>query len=193
MSNYKVWYVQILTIMVCMGCATTTSRTAGPLKAEVGKDLDLSKYDIATFEDFAVNQKKDIDPSVGHDFATRIYERVKYDFGDLFTEVRQGECQKEDGEVSISGYIRVYQPGNRFARFMLIGAGAASFQAELHIKDAKTDELLLSAPIHELWAWGGLLGGSKDIEDMVNESAARSANTIARAKGWNPDSTKDNE
>ena len=69
---------------------------------------------------------------------------------------------------------------------MLIGLGAASFEAELVLKDAATQRNLLTAPLDKLWAWGGMMGAAKDIDRMMAESAAAVANTIARAKGWIP-------
>jgi hypothetical protein len=63
---------------------------------------------------------------------------------------------------------------------------AASFKGDLILKDAADNRVLFSAPFDKLWAWGGYLGASRGIEDMVTESAASVAATVARAKGWQP-------
>jgi hypothetical protein len=67
---------------------------------------------------------------------------------------------------------------------MLIGLGAANFDGRIIISDANSDEALLKAPISKFWAWGGLLGMSKDMDDMIEEAAASTAKTIALKAGW---------
>jgi hypothetical protein len=69
---------------------------------------------------------------------------------------------------------------------MLIGTGVAIFDADLILRDGATQQDLLRAPMSKLWAWGGLLGASKGIEDMTEESAASAAKTVAVHKGWRP-------
>jgi hypothetical protein len=45
--------------------------------------------------------------------------------------------------------------------------------------------VLLNAPFDKLWAWGGIIGASKGMDDMVAETSASVAATVAHAKGWN--------
>ncbi len=85
-----------------------------------------------------------------------------------------GAPLKTGNELIVTGTIRSYEPGSRFGRAMLIGLGAASFNGDLILKDGTTDTILLSAPFDKLWAWGGILGASKGIEDMVSESCCGS-------------------
>jgi hypothetical protein len=172
------------------GCTTAdptkSSTHAEPLKANEGAKIDLTKYQIATVVPFSVAQGKDIDPSVGAKFASDIAVRLQYDFGSLFQEVRQAAPLNQPNELVVCGTITAYKPGDKFARAMLIGLGAASFKGELTLKDAASQQIILDAPFDKLWAWGGWLGATKDIEDMKSEAAASVAGTIARAKGWQP-------
>jgi hypothetical protein len=179
-----------LLAFVFSGCTTTdptkSSTHAEPLKANEDAKIDLTKYQIATVVPFSVAQGKDIDPSVGAKFASDIAVRLQYDFGSLFQEVRQAAPLNQTNELVVGGTITAYKPGDKFARAMLIGLGAASFKGELTLKDATGKQIVLDAPFDKLWAWGGWLGATKDIEDMESEAAASVAGTIARSKGWQP-------
>ena len=75
--------------------------------------------------------------------------------------------------------------GSKVARFILIGLGPASLEGKIKVVDA-ANATLLDAPFDKLWAWGGIAGASKGIEDMQVEVAASIANTVAQAKGWTP-------
>ena len=126
------------------------------------------------------------DVSVGAKLAQDICDRLKYDYGDLFAEVRQGLPLGKPDEIIVTGSITKYAPGSRFARFMLIGLGPASLEGELVVKDANNQKLLMKAPFNKLWAWGGAAGASEGIEEMMTEVAASAASTIAHARGWEP-------
>jgi hypothetical protein len=173
------------------GCASTQSSTAKPLRvsSSSGPDLNLRDYNVVTIVPFEVISQKVKDPAIGTKFAADIGARLKNDFGYLFEEVRMDSARGVARELLVTGTIKRHEPGSMFGRAMLIGVGAASFEAELVLKDSATQRNLLTAPIDKLWAWGGLAGVSKDIDRMMAESAAAAANTIARAKGWVP-STK---
>lgn len=170
------------------GCATTSSTRAHVLKPTTGSSVDLSKYQTATVMPFEPAADKKIDASIGARFADGVFTRLQGDFGPIFKEVRKGPPLAKEDEVIVTGTIRAYQPGSRFGRAMLIGLGAASFKGDLILKDGADNRVLFSAPFDKLWAWGGILGMSKGIEDMVSESEAAVAATVAQAKGWKPSS-----
>lgn len=179
-----------LSALITSGCATSnpavSSTHAQPLQSKNGAKVDLTKYRIATVVPFSIPQNKDIDPSIGAKFANDIAIRLQYDFGNLFDQVREGTPLNQTNELIIGGIITTYEPGDKFERAMLIGLGAASFKGELDLKDATGNETIFAAPFDKLWAWGGFLGMSKDINDMQTETEASIADTIARAKGWQP-------
>ena len=168
-------------------CSTTSSSKAKPLKAANVGDVDLKKYQVATVAPFGVPPDGKVDASVGAKFAEDVAVRIQKDFGPLFNQVRKESPLCREDEVIVSGTIRTYRPGSRFARGMLIGLGSASFKGDLILKNGKDQRVLLTAPFDKLWAWGGILGMSKGIEDMTAEAAAAVARTVAHAKGWQPD------
>lgn len=177
-------------LMGAIGCSTTdpakTSTKASPLRAKAGQQLDLSKYRTVSVVPFTTTGAKDTDASVGVKFSDNIALRLRSDFGGIFDEVRTGNPKGVAGELVVAGAIKKYNPGSKFGRAMLAGVGAAKFEGELVLTDASENRVLLTMPFDKLWAWGGFLGMSKDIEDMVTEAEASIANTIARAKGWSP-------
>lgn len=172
------------------GCATASSTQATALKPAIGAGVDLSKYEIATVLPFETAADKEINPVIGADFSEGVGARLYEDFGQLFKEVRKGPPLGKENELIVTGIIRSYRPGDRSARFMLIGLGAATFKGDLILKDGADGHVLFSAPFDKLWAWGGTLGASKGIEEMVSESEASVATTIAQARGWKPASTQ---
>jgi hypothetical protein len=97
-----------------------------------------------------------------------------------------GEPSGDKDELIVNGIIQKYRAGSRRTRLFFPGFGSSSFEGELILLDGSSKEQLLRAPFDKLWGWGGMLGASKDIRDMVDEVAASVASTVARAKGWNP-------
>jgi hypothetical protein len=185
--------IVLLTLVLALigaGCNTssTVSTKAKILKPKVGANVDLSKYQIATVQPFvqAEGIKKPIEPSVGINFADGVASRLQSDFGPIFSEVRKGNAFGNADELIVTGVIREYTPGDKFARAMCAGLGAAGFKGDLILKDGATNSILFSAPFDKLWAWGGMMGASKGIEEMVTESQAAVATTVAQAKGWKP-------
>ena len=168
------------------GCTTTQSTKARPLKAVYGADADLRPYHVATVQRFEVLEPSLEHPDPGVMLSDRIAQRLANDFGQLFQQVRTGAPLLQDNELLISGRVTKFKPGSRLGRAFGPGITPASFEAELILKDAQSGQPILIAPIDKLWAWGGGLGAAKGIEDMIEESAAAAANTIARAKGWQP-------
>lgn len=183
-DNVRTGLLALVLIAAATGCSTTSSTKANVLKTSVDAGVDLSGYQIATVMPFEPAADKEIDASVGIKFADGVLVRLQGDFGPIFGEVRKGPPLNRADELIVTGTIRAYKPGSRFGRAMLIGVGAASFKGDLVLKDAVDGRVLLTAPFDKLWAWGGILGATKGIEDMVAESEAAVATTIAQARGW---------
>jgi hypothetical protein len=171
--------------MLATACASQRSVTANPLKATIGQQVDLTKYQTATVVPFTQPSNCKY-PYAGQEFAADIARRLRTDFGPLFKEVRTTTPAGQPDELIVTGNIKNYEPGSRAQRMMLIGTGVASFNADLVLRDAASQQDLLDAPINKLWAWGGILGASKGIEDMTAESAAAAAKTVAVHKHWQP-------
>jgi len=185
----KVIQIELLAFMLAImgtGCSSSVSTKAHTLKPELAGSVDLSKYQTATVLPFQVAEGKNINNSIGIDFSDDIVYRLQNDFGPLFKEVRKAPALGREDELVVTGTIREYKPGSQLGRAMMAGVGAAHFKGDLILKDGSDNRVLFSAPFDKLWAWGGILGMSKEIEDMVTESEATVAKTIAQAKGWKP-------
>lgn len=178
--------VLVIGCSILTGCSSSSSVKAQPLKIENQIVTDLSQYTVATFVPFEAKPKngKSVDGSIGASFGDGLCKRIKFDYGNLFDEVRYDHPLGQDNEMIITGEINEYEGGNRFARGMLIGLGAASFKGRIKAIDGKTNNILFEAPFEKLWAWGGYMGMSKGIEEMVNEASASAAITIASCKNW---------
>jgi hypothetical protein len=165
------------------GCATQQSIRAKPLPPALGKVEDLSSYQTATVLPFSLPSNCKY-PGAGSQFSANLANRLQRDFGPLFKEVRTSPALGQPDELIVTGNFKTYEPGSRQARMMCIGCGVASLKGNLVLRDGATQRELLIAPIDKLWAWGGILGGAKGIEEMTEESAASAAVTVAIHKGW---------
>ncbi|MGD0651858.1 MAG: hypothetical protein ABSA97_12090 [Verrucomicrobiia bacterium] len=156
----------------------------------------MKRYDVVRVTPFVPAPGSDISRSVGELFARNIFYRLKNDFGGLFKEVVYGNTypsaagdggQSVTNELVISGTVLKYHPGSRLGRRWLgLPMFFSDFTAEVVLRDGTTGETLLSAPLGSFWAWAGLLGEVKGIEDHMEDCAASIANTVARLKGWKP-------
>ena len=171
--------------LVAGGCTTTHSTRAKSLKtgdAPATAMADCQHLTIASFE-MPARAK---DPLVGEQFAQGIQARLAGDFGPLFESVEvAAQARGLPHECLVRGAITKYKPGSRVARAILIGLGSASLEGSVTVTDAASGSVLLTAPFDKLWAWGGIIGASKGMKDMVAETSASVAATLAHAKGWN--------
>lgn len=171
------------------GCASKSSVKAKSLKTNAAATA-LEDCANITVIAFTVPARK-VDASVGVEFARGVETRLSNDYGPIFASVEMAPAARGlDHECLIAGAITKYKPGSRVARFILIGLGAASLEGNVSVTDAATGNSLLSAPFDKLWAWGGIAGASKGMDDMVKEATASVASTVAHAKGWNRDNAK---
>ena len=197
MNLKKIVLVNLLATVIVMGgmgCSTTSSSKASPLTPTTGAGVDLSKYTVVTVLPFEGNSEKVKDPAVGTRLAKDIAQRLGHAYGTLFSEVHEGQPIGKPGELIVTGVVNNYVPGDRIARnsFGVIGAmvGAAQFSGELILKDGNNGPVLLTAPFDRLQSMPLIFTDmTRSIENIEVEVAAAAANTIARAKGWNPPTT----
>jgi hypothetical protein len=174
------------------GCASTRSTKARPLIEAKTTQKTLADCQHITVAPFGVPPRGKADASTGAKFANDVRARLRLDYGPIFASVEGGSAARGlEGECLVGGEITKYKPGSRIARAILIGLGPASLEGSVKVTDAASGQSLLSAPFDKLWAWGGIVGAMKGIEEMSDEAAASVANTLARAKGWEePPATK---
>jgi hypothetical protein len=179
--------IALLTIFAA-GCATSSSVKAKPLALQ-SPTVNLARYDRAVIQPFAFPGRTMDERNAGQVFANSLERRLQNDFGQLFREVRQGEPTGASDEVVITGRIDEYKPGSRAGRLFIPWGPRAALKGELIARDSATGEQLMVAPFDKLWGFAGGLGAAKDIDDLVAETTAAAANTIARARGWQPSQT----
>jgi hypothetical protein len=174
-------------IAVLPGCTTTQSVRAKALKPTVATTAQgMAGCQHLTVLPFAMTTKKSVDASVGSALAQDVGRRLGSDFGPLFTSVEYAPAARGmAGECVLRGEISKYRKGSKVARFIVMGLGSASLEGKVSVVDG-AGATLLDAPFDKLWAWGGIAGASKGIEDMGEEVAASIASTVAQAKGWTP-------
>jgi hypothetical protein len=170
------------------GCASTSSTQAKALKGATSARSDsLSDCQNITVLPFAAPAGKRVDATAGEDLARDVERRLSNDFGKLFQSVEYADAARNvDHECVVKGEITKWKKGSRVARAILIGLGPASLEGHVTVVDGAGGASLLDAPFDKLWAWGGVIGASKGIEEMTDEAAASIAATLAHAKGWNP-------
>ena len=187
LSNNLILATALLSATVLTGCASSSSTKAKGLKATTSGVTSLSDCENITVFAFGVPAKGKADASTGINFAHDIENRLVADFGPIFKSVAFGDkARGMEKECLVTGDITKYKPGSRVARAILIGLGAASLEGNVKVVDANSQKELLNAPFSKLWAWGGIVGASKGIDDMVKEASASVAATLAKAKGWTP-------
>jgi hypothetical protein len=181
----------VIAIAGLSGCVTNSSTKARPLTGADTAQKTLSDCRHITVAPFSVPSGGKVAVSVGERFAGDVQSRLRSDYGPIFESVESGSAARGlEGECLVSGRITKYKPGSRVARAILIGLGAASLEGEVTVRDAAGSQTLLTAPFDKLWAWGGIVGASKGIDEMSTEAAASIANTLARARGWEPPAGK---
>ena len=175
----------ILSIAILSGCASSSSTRAKGLKVTTSGATSLADCENITVFAFGVPANSKATVSTGINFAHDIESRLVADFGPIFKSVEfSDKARGLEKECLVTGDITKYKPGSRVARAILIGLGAASLEGKVKVVDADSQKELLNAPFSKLWAWGGVIGASKGIDDMVKESSAAVASTLAQAKGW---------
>jgi hypothetical protein len=176
----------IIAASLFTGCATQQSKSAKPLKATTGGPLDLRRFDTITVQTFTNLSHNSEGMAAGEQLANDVEERLRLDFPSVFATTQVNKPLGQTNEVILTGTITTYRPGDPMARAMLIGMGSAGLEGNIIFRDGATGQELMTAKFDKLWAWGGALGASKGISDMMSETAASIAITAAHAKGWKP-------
>lgn len=184
--------VLCLACVLGSGCTTTSSTKAKPLADTDGSATPvnaLADCDNLTVLAFSVPAGSKATPEIMRAYADDLAKRLGTDFGPLFQSVQSADGPRGLArECVLSGKVTKYKPGSRVARGMyatLIGLGIASLEGSVTVTDASGKELL-SSPFDKLWAWSGVMGIAKGMDDMQKEVAAAIASTVAQAKGWVP-------
>jgi hypothetical protein len=172
-------------------CATTSSTAARPLEGANAQSRPLAACRHLTVAPFTMPPTiKAKYADVGTVIAQDVARRLASNFGTTFESVARAAAPRRlDGECLLTGAITEYHPGSKVIRAVpYVGGlmGAASLKGSIAVQDVASGTPLLAAPFDKLWMWSGISGATKGIDDMVAETTARIANTVARARGWVP-------
>lgn len=153
--------------------------------------VDLAPYATLFVEDFVM-----ADPKAGErkkeylvqSAPQRLADMVVKDVGTAaFPEVVRGTPpEPRDGAVVLRGKIKQYKPGSETARFMLAGAGSAQLEMTVELVDSRSGRTLVQLPVDRTWAWGGVLGASRGIEEMERNVAYELGLYLVRSRGATP-------
>lgn len=161
----RVLYVRIFSAIVTialMGCGTT------PLVLTTAD----SRTDFAQYKSLAVETTTQ-GSSVSSSAQARIKDLVKTEIlgccAQRFESIGLDTAGPHDLVLRVK--FTVYEEGNRFARFMLAGLGSMQIHAQVEIVDAKSGNLLTSGEAGKTFAWGGVYGASRGIEDLEKDFA----------------------
>jgi hypothetical protein len=179
----------VAAVLLAPACATRDSPRAKPLEGVDTATHPLSGCSHLTVATFAMPAGAER-VEVGSSFAQGVAERLRSDFGATFASVEFAPAPRGlAGECLLQGSVTRYQPGSRALRAVpWLGGmvGGAKLDGTISVQDVASRQALLEATFAKRWRWSGLLGVAKGVDDMVAEAAARIANTVARAKGWQP-------
>ncbi len=166
---------------------------AGPKKAReehIAKwpRVDLAAYTVLVIEDFEMADPKAGDRAKEYlvqSAPRRLPDQIAKNVGEgAFAEVRRGAAgEPAPGAVVLKAKITQYKPGSETARLMLAGAGSAQLELEAQLVDAATGEEIARFAADRTWAWGGVVGASRGIEEMERNLAYEMAVYLRRSKG----------
>ena len=173
------------------GAADHTAQKKREENVAAWPKVDLAAYTALFVEDFAM-----ADPKAGErkkeylvqSAPQRLPEMVIKNLGnDVFAEVARGAAPADSsGAVILRGRITQYKPGSETARFMVAGAGSAQLEMIAELVDGATGKSLVKLPVDRTWAWGGVLGASRGIEEMERNVAYELALYLQRNRGTAP-------
>jgi hypothetical protein len=153
--------------------------------------VDLAAFGTLFVEDFAMADPKAAErskPYLVESAPQRLPEMVVKNLASgVFGAVTRGPAPAgQEGAVVLRARITQYKPGSETARFMLAGAGSAQLEMSAELVDAASGKTLVTLPVDRTWAWGGVLGASRGIEEMERNVAYELALYLQRSRGAAP-------
>jgi hypothetical protein len=152
---------------------------------------DLAAYQLLVIEDFAMTDPEAAARKKAYLVETapkRIADQVARELGSgVFAEVLRGAAaEPRPGALLLRARITQYKPGSETARLMVAGAGAAHLEMTAELVDGDSGRVLATLPADRTWAWGGMLGAARGIEEMERNVAYELALYLERNRGGAP-------
>ena len=102
----------------------------------------------------------------------------------VFKSINEGSSQSNTLAATLE--VTNYDRGNAFLRFLLAGLGQIHIDGELTLEDPNQTEKLAKYNVNKTFAWGGIHGGSTNIE-AVEEGFAETVAEIILEKNKRTD------
>ncbi len=151
-------------------------------------EVDLTPFSTLVVEDFTVS-----DPQAGERKKAYLIESLPRRMADLvaadvaedaFAEVVVGALAEPRPDALVLRVdVTQYKPGSETARLMLAGTGSAKLDFSARLVDGGTGAELTSFAAERTFAWGGVYGASRGIEDIERNVAYELALYLRQAKG----------
>ena len=178
----RIYLFNLVLLFGITGCGTTALNF---------KPTD-DKVDLARYKSLTIETSTARDIAVSEPTQQRIKGLIKSEIiqccKDRFENISVGDPGSQDMLLVVK--FTIYEEGNRFARFMLAGLGAMQIHANVEIKDAESARLLSGGEAGKTFAWGGVVGATKGIEDLEEDFAKEVVQGLRKALGILPASDK---
>lgn len=153
-------------------CAGDVNKPTAVQAMDPARRADLRIVDITA----AVRQGVVMTPS---DLA-RMVEQVRAEIGAKYPAAMQPPVPGST-QARLHMEFTLYDEGNAFARFMLAGLGQIHIEADVAMVDAASGQPLARWQVSKTFAFGGLYGGTTNIQD-VEKGFARSVAEVMNEK-----------
>ena len=161
-----------LSMIYISGCASTVPT------ANFSRQIAPDSL-IASTDDAKVKIKVGFDVEIMDGEKTRLAEAIEQRITALKVKnSRNGEKRLYEVELLLTRY----DAGNAFARLMLAGLGQIHIDGEVKLIELPERKIAGEFSIKKTFAWGGLYGGSVNIEDIENTFADGVAQSITNAQ-----------
>lgn len=151
---------------------------------------DLAPFEVLVIEDFVM-----ADPKAGERKKEYLVQTAPSRLADqvaqglpagLFAAVLRKPDASPPGSLVLRGRITQYKPGNEAARLIVAGAGAAHLEMQVELASADSGTVLATLPVDRTWAFGGVLGAARGIEEMERNVAFELALYLQQGRGAPP-------
>lgn len=172
-AKVKFAILLLLLLVICYGCAGTKGSVRALQPVEKGVAL-------CAFENLEIVSEIADGVKMQQNQVNRIIElisaKLMENAPNCFQEITRG-CDKPS-TLSLTVNFTRYDKGNAFARAMLAGLGQMHIDAIVNISNKSNGKLLAKYEVTKTFAWGGIYGGSKSIEDIEPAFAEAIVSTI---------------
>jgi hypothetical protein len=150
--------------------------------------VDLKKYDRLVIVPFSsAPEASQFSKERNDTLCATIKKNAVKSGSQLFTEiVVASEAKHESNNLILTGTVKQYDPGNQFARAMLIGLGSATFKIDVCLIDGASGECLCTKEVSSLFVLGGLIGGAVSEQNFVDDLGGAIGKGVTLAKREGP-------